>query len=670
MTYRFYITLGSSQIQVYPLNFLKTSLQDAKDSGAIFYRRKFNGTLRFINDDFDLLYLVEQVEPCTELILTIEQKNSGANTWHSYWTGYFSTTDGRFDLDNCFFEVTPSTYDDYKELIDKGDREFNIITGVTTLVTTNILRNGTPYAYTRNRWLIDVIEYIADQIIPGVTVESDILTTNYNYVTGVANKYNLLTIAQKSDIKRPLATNPATIAMLSWNGLMEILKMMNLFYTFDGTTIRIEHLSYWENEAGLDLRTQRLAEKSNKYSYIKEEMPKFERFSAMEAADDNFVTGVIEYINPCVNTDKKTNIREYANNVTTDIEYIQDCMADPELVGNISDEGWVIFANYLLGGSYYVYFGAGYTGYSLKFNVPLSWSVLLRTFFLHDRPFISGWVNNVEVDFITSSRNKLQNINAVVCYEDGYDPNDYITTELGETWLSGEKGYVRSADIKPTGEVSFELAYGETGEPSEPPVAMKIINVVYDPDVDPNNVYTYLSEPNVYDTYYWIYWDSTDCQQILIPAGTVYQADAEGYTGAGTALEFYTGHSSLSGWVFTFNTDDPVDLITSPPCPGSAPVPPAVPSVPVANGVTQLGLCDPLVFTWGAVAGATFYKVFRKPDADLLDNWEEQGNELDTTFEDYWAGNQDGVTFTYKVQACNISGCSGDSNEVTKNAAC
>jgi hypothetical protein len=95
-----------------------------------------------------------------------------------------------------------------------------------------------------------------------------------------------------------------------------------------------------------------------------------------------------------------------------------------------------------------------------------------------------------------------------------------------------------------------------------------------------------------------------------------------------------------------------------------------VPIAPVATGVTQLALCDPLIFTWGAVGDATFYKVFRKPDADLLDNWEEQGNELDTTFEDYWAGTQSGITFYFKVQACNISGCSADSNEVSKNVAC
>ena len=93
MTYRFYLTIGSSQIEVHPLNFLKTTLEDSKEQDQIYYRRKFNGLLRFYNDakngidDFDLFYMVKQVDPCAELILTIEQKDSGAATWHEYWTG-------------------------------------------------------------------------------------------------------------------------------------------------------------------------------------------------------------------------------------------------------------------------------------------------------------------------------------------------------------------------------------------------------------------------------------------------------------------------------------------------------------------------------------------------------------------------------------------------------
>ncbi len=675
MNYRYYLTILSSRVECFPLNFLKSSLVDKKGEGQMFYRRTFNGTLRFYcntktgTTDFELLYLIEQVDNCTDLIFEVEQKDSAANTYHNYWTGHFSTIDGTWDLDNSTFDVTPLPFDNYVNFDLDGDIQYNILAPAAGLV--EVTTNTYTEDYKRNRWLIKVIEYLVSEIEPAATVISWFFNNANNPVTGDVNKYRYLTIAQKSDIKRPNATNPATMAMLSFTEIMDIVRgMYNVYWTFDGTTVRIEHISYWDSDAGLDLRTQSISQKQNKYSYTKETMPRFEKFSFMEAANSNFTTHTITYDEKCTNKENNTN--EYQNNVTTDLQYIIDCAdsVDGKTPADVSDEGWVIFANYLSGATYYIYRGLAYENTNSVWNYPNSWSYLLRAFFLHDRVLMDGWINSTAIDFISARKTKKQEIKAIVCYEDDYLPEDYITTELGETYFAGQKGYVDQATLHPDGHVEFSLCYGgDTNEEVVMPPSPKTISVYFDLAKDPNNVYTYLSEPNVYDTYYWIYWDATDCQQIMIPAGTVYQVDAEGYTGAGVP-EFYINHSSLTGWTFTFNDNDPVDLCASPPCPAAPPAPPAVPGIPVATGVTQLGLCDPLVFTWGAVAGATFYKVFRKPDADFLDNWEEQSNEWDTTFEDYWAGEQDGVTFYFKVQACNESGCSGDSNEVSKESSC
>ena len=196
MTYRFYITIGSSQVEVHPLNFMKTSLVDAQDEGEIFYRRKFNGTLRFIGDDFDLFYMVESVEPCTEIFLLIEQKDSGANTYHTYWEGYFSTTNGTFDLDNCTFDVTPKPYDDYKNFDNYGDKEYNLFAyGApdNDKETSTILPAVT---YDRNFWLTDVIEYIVQNIEPAAAIESNFLNNATNPVTNDVNKWRYLMLAR------------------------------------------------------------------------------------------------------------------------------------------------------------------------------------------------------------------------------------------------------------------------------------------------------------------------------------------------------------------------------------------------------------------------------------------------------------------------------------------
>jgi hypothetical protein len=656
MTYRFYITIGSSQVEVHPLNFMKTSLVDSQESGEIFYRRKFNGTLRFIGDDFDLIYMVEQVDPCTEIVLTIEQRDSGAATYHTYWEGYFSTTNGTFDLDNCTFDVTPKPYDLYKNFATNGDVEYNIL-DVTPEVTTST----TLVTYTHNRYLTDVIEYIVGQIEPGATVASWFFNNEYNPVTFDVNKYRYLTIAQKSDIKRPLDSNPATKALMSFNELMKILRTMyNVYYKFDGTTFRIEHLSYWDDEPGLDLRTQASAVRSNKYSYDTDSMPRFETFSFMEARDTNYTKHTISYDEKCTKSDKNASTVDYSvQNVTTDIDYIEDRVASDDTESDIDDSGFVILANYLQDVTPHVYFGAAYENAGASHNYPNSWSYLLRAFFLHGRVLLTGNINDTAVDFISTAKNKKQDIKAIVCYEDNYDPSDYITTELGEDWFGGQKASVKQATIYPDGRVDFMLLYGEeTNDDAEMPAQPKIIHCTITDDF----VYTTLSEPNIYDTYYWIFYDPWDitatCQEIMIAAGDTYQVDLRDDAGA---YKFNTSDDSLDGWTFILNDNEAADeSIRDIQCGGAAP--PAIPAVPVLNPPSQAEVCGPIHVDWSTSAGATYYQVWRKPSHLLTDVWEVQANPTTSEYYDYEAG-EINMTFTYKITACNISGCSADSNE-------
>lgn len=598
MTYRFYITLGSSQIQVYPLNFLKTTLEDSKEQDQIYYRRKFNGLLRFYNDakngidDFDLFYMVEQVDPCAELILTIEQKDSGAATWHEYWTGYFTTTDGTFDLDNCTFDVSLKTNDNYKLFEQYGDIEYNILDVATSVTTT-----AGAFTYTRNRWLIDVIEYIADKIIPGVSVISTFFNNATNPVTGNASRTNLLTIAQKSDIKRPTSTNPATIANLSWKELMHILRMFNVFWEYDGTDIIIEHLSYFEQVDGLDLRTQKIAERANKYSYDKVNMPKYEKYSWMEASGIAFKGTPIYYDSPCVNQDANNNIKEYVNRVTTDLEMIQLNEY------SISDEGFVLLTNYWDGSGYRVWIESARLGSEFKFNMDLSWANLHYYYFRHGRVLEQGYINGVLTDFASIIPIKLHEINAVICSEDNYDPVDLITTDLGEIWLDGEKGHVKTATIKPDGHVRFELLYGSTQLSGEITPPTKWFWIVEDLLLHNNSyVYVYLSEPAAVDMVFWVWVGETYCDEVTVTAGSMYHSH---FLTSSVGLDpmeygdckYNLGAAAFTGWDIRYSgegsayVDDPaypIINITDTDCgdAGSEPPLPAptVASVEVADG--------------------------------------------------------------------------------------
>jgi len=657
--YKFYLTISSSRIEVHPLNFNNTTLIDEQEKDQIYYRRKFNGTLQFIGDDFELLHITELAYPCQNILFEIEQKDSGADTYHYYWDGLFSTVDGKFDLDRCTFDVTPHPNDNYVQFDEHADEQWDISgqTAVTTHTTT--------HTYDRNRWLMDVVRFLADKIIDGITVQSNFFELDTNYITDTDNVYQHLTIAQKSDIKRPTSSNPATNVVLSWNELMSMLKMFNVWWKYDGTTLYLEHYDYFTNSAGMDLRTQKMTEKTNKYSYLKEEMPKYEQYLFMEAGNINFEKGIIKYDSTCTNKDPESNTTEYAFPVTTDLDFIVQSVADATLNGsNISDEGWVILANYLDGASYYVYYGTAFDSVDANYNVVLSWSYLLRMLFLHNRVLPEGFINGSPYDFISVRKNKLQELNAKVCYSDNFDPEDYILTELGMTWFSGEKAKVKTAALKPSGEMRFELLYGpDKDEEVVLPDRPKSIHII----VEESNISTYFSEPNPYTTFYWVWLNDVYCQEIEIAAGVM--IDSRGLAQSPTTIAFNINDTSTIGWQFIYNDNEGMVMADPDDC-GAIPPTPPVPAAPVIS-IAQASNCAPVVVSWAAVPDATYYKIYRFPDKYLNMSFGLVKTMVGgTSWNDTQAGNINGQLFHYRATAGNVAGESGNSNLESITTAC
>lgn len=492
-TYRFYVTTFNPTLtkEVFPLNFLSTSIVYEKEPGQVFYRAKFNGSLLFgtnsetiddsgniVNrvDDWDLFWFIEGLDDCFRLDLLITRTIRGVTS--DYWTGYFSTDQGKFDIDRCLFEVTPIVSDDYSIFLDKKDVEYNIIDipgGDAPEITTEVTLGVTTYTYTHNRFVLDIIEYIIDDILPGTIVTSTFLTEVNNPVTLDDNRFLYLTIASKFDIKMeslsPASTETETVAMLSFQSLMEILKCMNLYWDYTPFEIRIEHISFWDGPGtGIDLRDHSLAIASNKYSYTQESMPKYEKFKWTEA-DSDFLAYDIWYDSTCVNQDPGSNINEISINATTDIEYIIECMADADLNSLIDDDGFVLLANREDGGNYYVQIAetGGNGTYPVMYNGDLSWRSLHEYYFRHDRVLITGYLNLVLTDFYTAKKTKKQDVSIILCEE--FDPQEEIVSELGETYLGGVYGSVSKSDLSPSGLMKLSLLYGppgndNTGNPS------------------------------------------------------------------------------------------------------------------------------------------------------------------------------------------------------------
>ncbi len=307
---------------------------------------------------------------------------------------------------------------------------------------------GTDITYSNCRLLKNVIEALVAKICPDITVvRSDFFQWNplnpslLNYVYGGVNEYNFLTIAQKSDVKNPNASEKASIGNITWDQFAEWIFNIEVFYLVIDGELHIEHISRFVGTQGLDLTQGKFREYSefqNRFKYAKEEMPRIEEYKFEEAENADFVGFPIEYkdgtgeFSECVNdeTDEK-NFQD----LTTDLKFIQN---NP---GDISNEGFVIFATIFDGVDYRVITNNGLISGSPILNSPMAISILQDRFMRHNRILESGNLNRQFVNFESVQRFKKQDPFTIpFCCDDVFDPIDLLTTFLGQ-------GQVETAEI-------------------------------------------------------------------------------------------------------------------------------------------------------------------------------------------------------------------------------
>lgn len=274
-----------------------------------------------------------------------------------------------------------------------------------------------------------------------------------NYVTGNVNQVDLLTIAQKSDVLKPDASQSATRGEMTLKEMHTILATMFQVYwdVDDAGNFRYEHISFFTYPIGLDTTaapyaSQRQLRSMNKYDYKGEELPKYERFKWMEAKNRDFIGSEIRYESPCVNQTGQNDVKNYAvEQVTTDIQYIKE---NPE---EISVEGWSIFANYYSPVGIEVITDLGALTGSSMVNAPLSWANLHRDYHRHNRYQPQGFMNGTLQTFFSFRPNVKQIPIAVkVCDCDilTFNPAYRVKTELGEVHLNAY-GIIKKAEFLP-----------------------------------------------------------------------------------------------------------------------------------------------------------------------------------------------------------------------------
>lgn len=288
--------------------------------------------------------------------------------------------------------------------------------------------------------LNSVVQVFVNQFCPNVQVVSDFFQINptnpsdINYVTGQRTQTDNLILFQKSDVKRPNVSGNAWKAEWTFEKLMETLTILfNTAYSIENGVFRLEHISWFSRNAGLDL-TQPQYEKwlrgSNKYTYDVGSIPQKEIFEFKESFK---VTGIwnseINYSSTCAIGSNKDNTKNYTvDDLTTDVEL---CLNNPSSDSSVvEDKGFVLIATRLYNGEYYILTES--TTQGTRLNNTLSFPRLLRRYGLHNRPVNKGTIDGEMTTFLsTKPIKKGDKISVPLCCDSVFNPLDTVKTGLG-----------------------------------------------------------------------------------------------------------------------------------------------------------------------------------------------------------------------------------------------
>lgn len=293
--------------------------------------------------------------------------------------------------------------------------------------------------------LTDVLKELIRASCPNLTLKSDFFQINpdnvsaNNYVTGRKSTTDNIVIFQKSDVKRPTATGNASKLEISLETMLDVLrKMFNVKWRIEGNVFRIEHVSKYSKNIGIDVTSNQLKKYFmgyRQYSYESSQIPQKEtwKFKEQKSAD---WTMEITY-SGCVSNGKKNEVSNLIDDAMTDIVFaMQNPEADSKFV---EDAGFVLISTKKVGSEYFI--NTENLGGGRTLNNVLSWKALIRDFHYYERPMKVGKVNGVTTEFITTIPTK-KGVRFAIPYnfcEFTFNPDNYVKTLLGNGVVDSAK---------------------------------------------------------------------------------------------------------------------------------------------------------------------------------------------------------------------------------------
>lgn len=278
------------------------------------------------------------------------------------------------------------------------------------------------YSFKNGRRFDDVLQFLLDQTGCGLTVVSDFFGINGDNTAPSNSAYDRaadvlqdLIIHQKSDVKRHDATEVSKEPV--WNmklrDLLNDLKtMFKVAWRIDGTDFRLEHVSYFEAQAGPDY-TAAYYEKV--LTGLDENIPLFRRFLFRDEQCSDYFKGY-----PIETYCGEGETTERLSLFSTDLAF----MTEADNAESIADDGWVLVATTP---------GVFTNQYeNIEDNRPLSFTELHQYFHLWEMDG-AGKINNADVTPQSVRRTrKAPAFGTTLCCDDAFDPSELVTTAMGQ----------------------------------------------------------------------------------------------------------------------------------------------------------------------------------------------------------------------------------------------
>lgn len=328
-------------------------------------------------------------------------------------------------------------------------------------VDTDIIGSG---ASRTGRRLRDVADLLLSDCFEAGSVVSDFFGINpagdadgyvagENYVTRLATTTEDIVICQKSDVVSLGSSNAATKGVMSMEELLTALfAMFRIAWDIDDDgNFRIEHISYWTRQQGIELSDLTRVNEYLLYEHGATDVPRIERLKFMEQSGEDFQGEDILYDSQCA-SEKVEEISP--GKVTTDVGLI---LSDPEAV---SKDGFVFLSASYGSGIYSTVTGTGVLSGDVIWNAPFAKANLQDAFWRHDRYLPSGNMNGEDVDFDGSKDSITQETTraSFCCVAKSIDAKKSIGTALG-TALGVRATVVSITYDLSVDRVEFEFSY-------------------------------------------------------------------------------------------------------------------------------------------------------------------------------------------------------------------